>query len=64
MKKYIKPSTMVIVVDNCEKVMMSNSEPELSGNIGAKENDIMFDWDEDVFADLWEEEDNENKGLW
>lgn len=64
MKKYIKPSTTIIVIDNCEKVMMNNPEVEISGNIGAKENNMMFDWDDGEFADLWEEEEKENKELW
>ena len=44
--------------------MMNNPEVEISGNIGAKENNMMFDWDDGEFADLWEEEEKENKELW
>lgn len=62
MKQYIKPYIEIIAIEKSK--LMDNSEPQVSGNIGAKENDMFFDWDNDEFADLWEEEEKENKELW
>ena len=60
MKKYIKPITEIIVINEACAVLMSNSEPESTENIGAKENNIMFDldddeWNDDLFSSLWED---------
>ena len=60
MKKYIKPITEIIVINEACAVLTNNSEPEVTENIGAKENNIMFDWDneegnEDLFSSLWED---------
>ena len=62
MKQYIKPYIEIIAIEKSK--LMDNSEPQVSGNIGPKENDMFFDWDNDEFADLWEEEEKENKELW
>lgn len=56
-KLYLKPSIESIVLKS-EVGFMNGSEPEVSGNIGAKENNIMFDWDndewnDDLFSSLW-----------
>ena len=59
MKKYIKPITEIIVINEACAVLMSNSEPEVTENIGAKENNMMFDWDEDIFSEESEEENND-----
>ena len=63
MKKYVKPYIEIISIEK-SRLMNGSKEPEVTGNIGAKENDMFFDWDEDEFADLWEEEEKENKELW
>lgn len=62
MKKYIKPSVESIVLKS-EIGLMANSEPEVTENIGAKENDMMFDWDDDEFADLWVDTEK-NQEIW
>ena len=63
MKKYVKPYIEIISIEK-SRLMNGSKEPEVTRNIGAKENDMFFDWDEDEFADLWEEEEKENKELW
>ena len=60
MKKYIKPITEIIVINETCAGLTGNSEPEVTENIGAKENNIMFDWDndecnDDLFSSLWED---------
>lgn len=57
-KLYLKPSIESIVLKS-EVGFMNGSEPEVSGNIGAKENDMFFDWDEDIFSEESEEENND-----
>ena len=54
-KQYTKPITEIISV-NSQYVMTSNSEPEVTYNIGAKEN--TFEWNNEG---LWEDEDDENE---
>lgn len=59
-KLYLKPSIESIVLKS-EVGFMNGSEPEVSGNIGAKENSWFdFDWDDDEFADLWAEDEDED----
>jgi len=51
-KEYITPECFSIVTDN--PIMVSNSEEEVTYNIGAKENGGFFD--EEPFGSLWDEE--------
>lgn len=54
MKKiYIKPESFEVVLK--DKIMFNDgdSEPGITENIGAKENDFIFD--EEPFGDLWDE---------
>lgn len=63
MKKfYIKPITEFTNVIENYGIMESNSEPEITYNIGAKENPWFdFDWDDNnEFGDLWSEDENED----
>ena len=51
MKQYIKPYIEIIAIEKSK--LMDNSEPQVSGNIGAKENNMLFDWDDNDFGDTW-----------
>ena len=51
MKQYIKPYIEIIAIEKSK--LMDNSEPQVSGNIGAKENNMFFDWDDNDFGDTW-----------
>ena len=67
MKKYIKPNIENVIIENNIGIMNASKEPEVTENIGAKENNTFFDWDDDVFADLWAENDENNNlfsSLW
>lgn len=62
-KLYLKPSIEIIVSESV--VMDTDSHGWLNGNeMEAKPNQPFFDWDDGEFADLWEEEEKENKELW
>ena len=52
--KYIKPITEIISLSEQKYIMMSNSEIEVTENMGAKENN--FDWDDDDIEDTWSNE--------
>ena len=57
-KLYLKPSIEIIVSESV--VMDTDSHGWLNGNeMEAKPNQPFFE-----FADLWEEEEKENKELW
>ena len=49
--KYIKPSIEVIMMKTSKRIMMSNSEPEVTYNIGA--NSSVFDTDDENENILW-----------
>lgn len=53
-KKYVKPCLEVIKVIN-QRIMMSNSEPEVTYNIGANSHSFDVEDDDDL---------NQNNGLW
>lgn len=36
--------------------MQGSKEPEITENIGAKEINTIFDWEDDEFGDLWEDD--------
>lgn len=57
MKKiYNKPTTEINGLTEIYGIMTANSEPELTENIGAKENDFDIDWDDIInFGDIWSE---------
>ena len=57
---YNKPTTEITNLVESYGIMIANSELEITENIGAKENDLIFDWDNDnEFDNLWAKEDNE-----
>lgn len=56
MKKYIKPNTSIVIVENSVNLMQGSKEPEITENIGAKEINTIFDWEDDEFGDLWEDD--------
>ncbi len=57
---YNKPTTEITNLVESQGIMLANSELEITENIGAKKNDLIFDWDNDnEFDNLWAKEDNE-----
>ena len=53
---YIKPTTEIIYINPDTNILLNHSEPEITSNIGANENNI-FDEDEETNIDtknLWE----------
>lgn len=56
-KSYIKPNIGIIAFEN-HVMLVQNSmseEPQVTGNIGSREFDSDFDWDDDV-NNSWEED--------
>lgn len=51
-KEYIKPVCFSFLAESI--LMESNSEPEVTHNIGAKENEGFFD--DDPFGSLWDDD--------
>ena len=52
-KVYIKPDCFSMAAESV--LLVSNSEPEVTGNIGAKENETVF-FDDAPFGSLWEDD--------
>jgi hypothetical protein len=60
MSKYIKPETNVVIVDGIVSIMSGSKEPEVTGNIGAKEN-AMFECEDELFVDLWDDKSDDEE---
>lgn len=52
--QYIKPESFCFAMESMNIMAESDPEPEISGDVGAKENGGFFDGD--PFGDLWEDE--------
>lgn len=65
-KEYINPIIEKVVLEDILDVINPGTIPE-GDPYDAKENNIVFNWDEDepIFKDLWaEDEEEEKKELW
>lgn len=64
-KEYINPIIEKVVLEDILDVINPGTIPE-GDPYDAKENNIVFDWDEDepIFKDLWAEDEEEKKELW
>ena len=61
-KLYLRPSIEIVISEAV--VMDTDSTGHLSGGAAlAKPNQPFFDWDDDEFADLWTDTE-ENKEIW
>ena len=52
---YIKPCTSFFVIENSTILADSDPEPEVSGDVGAKQSGSVFD-DFDSFGSLWDDD--------
>lgn len=67
-KIYIIPDTVILNEESepfMENVISQGSEYHGGGG-DAKENNMVYDWDDDepIFKDLWAEDEEEKKELW
>ena len=54
------PTTVVVWCGSEGSILATSSEPEITENIGAKENKIEFEWEGVESVSPWEEEKEED----
>lgn len=59
-KEYCMPTTVVVWCGSEVNILATSSEPEITENIGAKENKIEFEWEGVESVSPWEEEKEED----